>query len=83
MNIESLMSPKPLRWQDEALCEGDERFTGKYEWLASGDLFDMAATCHNCPVIEQCADWAAREQVIEVFAAGYWRSPDGCVTESD
>ncbi|AXH67876.1 transcriptional regulator WhiB-like [Mycobacterium phage Bromden] len=81
--IKALMSPKPLHWTDEALCHDDDRFTGRREWLTLADRRDMRAKCGVCPVFDECWRWARDEQVIEVFAAGYWRNPDGRVTESD
>ncbi|ASR87107.1 transcriptional regulator WhiB-like [Mycobacterium phage Krypton555] len=72
--IEALMSPKPLHWTEEALCHDDRRFTGRYEDMGPQDWTEMAAKCFDCPVIKQCADWAYREQVTDVFAAGYWRN---------
>ncbi|QFG10302.1 WhiB family transcription factor [Mycobacterium phage Chaser] len=80
--IKALMSPKPLHWTEEAVCHDDRRFTGRYSDLSTADISQMISKCSRCPVYEQCGDWAVREQVIEVFAAGYWRS-DGRVTEPD
>ncbi|AYD82248.1 WhiB family transcription factor [Mycobacterium phage Wamburgrxpress] len=71
------MSPKPLRWQDEAVCAGDSRFTANPDWLDASDLYEMDELCGGCPVFDQCKKWAEREQATEVFAAGYWRHPNG------
>ncbi|UVF61244.1 WhiB family transcription factor [Mycobacterium phage DuncansLeg] len=75
--IEALMSPKPLHWTEEALCHDDRRFTGDEKTLGPQDWTEMAAKCFDCPVRKQCDDWANREGVTDVFAAGYWRHGHG------
>ncbi|AEZ50746.1 hypothetical protein [Mycobacterium phage Fezzik] len=70
-----MMEGKPVHWTEEAACQGDTRYTGRMESLTFDDLSEMTVTCARCPVVRECADWAKREQVIEVFAAGYWRLP--------
>ncbi|QQV92770.1 WhiB family transcription factor [Mycobacterium phage OhShagHennessy] len=69
------MEGKPSHWTEEAECIGDDRFTGRVEDLSWRDHAEMKLTCEKCPVFNDCAEWAEREQVIEVFAAGYWRLP--------
>ncbi|QFG14309.1 WhiB family transcription factor [Mycobacterium phage Tourach] len=77
VDIKALMEGKTLRWQDEAACDSDDRFTGRVETLSWRDHVEMRLLCESCPVFDECAKWAEREQVIEVFAAGQWRYPNG------
>lgn len=73
LNVKALMEGKSLHWTDLAMCGGDDRFTGRFEWLSFDDLFDMAGMCLGCPVFDECSEWADVYRVVDVFAAGYWR----------
>lgn len=92
MNIERLITTGESHWSELAGCLGDARFTGgnwlhgakeNGELLVRDDFVEMREVCARCPVFDDCDAWANRERVRDVFAAGYWRYPDGPFTESD
>ncbi len=72
--IKTLMEGKrEQHWTQRGLCRGDDRFTGKFEWLSASDILDMAELCGLCPVFWECDAWASDpEKVFDVFAAGRW-----------
>lgn len=72
-NVKRLMENGPLHWTDLAVCGGDDRFTGRFEWLSDVDRLEMAGMCAVCPVFDECAEWADVYRVVDVFAAGCWR----------
>lgn len=71
--IKALMKDKPYHWTDEAACDGDARFTGRFTSLTVGDHAEMHELCRSCPVYWECSEWADRDAAVDVFAAGYWR----------
>lgn len=73
LEVKPLMEDKPIHWTGLALCGGDDRFTGNFGDISPKDHCEMIALCGNCPVFDQCAEWAERDKAIEVFAAGSWR----------
>lgn len=77
VDVKTLMEGKLERhWSERASCAGDDRFTGRFEALASLDLYEMLFTCLNCPVRADCLKWAEDVGAVEVFAAGNWRHSD-------
>lgn len=78
-DVKALMENKSEKhWTQHGLCRGDDRFTGRREWLTLRDRRDMRAKCGVCPVFDECWRWARDEPAVEVFAAGFWRfAPDG------
>ena len=82
MNIERMMSEQGEgHWSERAVCRGDKRFTGKWEWLSAADKVALRGICANCPVFADCDDWASSPHVRDVFAAGYWRFPGEFIDE--
>ncbi|UVK63450.1 WhiB family transcription factor [Mycobacterium phage Aegeus] len=80
MSVDQLMSGVEGHWTDEALCDGDSRFTQPRRLLTSGDFDDMRFMCSVCPVIERCEIWAATAVpggVTDVWATGFYRQETG------
>lgn len=73
--FELLIENRRQHWSQFGLCRGDERFSGRREWLIFDWEFDMRARCFACPVFDECSDWAndPDSPVFDVFAAGEWR----------
>lgn len=72
--VERLMRNRPEHWTQYGLCAGDERFTGKWEWLSNPDKHYMHELCMACEVFDQCQEWTTGNPVTDVFAAGEWRT---------
>ncbi len=57
-------------WMDQAACAPD--------WKAWDglDVPGQIRTCWDCPVLDQCREWAADTQLYRVVAGGkYWGAP--------
>lgn len=64
-------APSGLAWKDEALCHGDDAFTGERPDEELAD--DLGRVCSLCDVFAECLAEHRFSDVGGVWAAGEWR----------
>lgn len=60
-------TPTERPWQEEAACAGRPDLT---DAKRGPQVLAALALCHDCPVLDQCRAWAAREEHYEGVAGG-------------
>lgn len=61
-------------WMDAANCIVERHDDNNFIRKPSSDEAPMwEQICKQCPVSTQCMEWADREQLTGVYAAGEWR----------
>jgi hypothetical protein len=50
-------------------CDGDDRYTSEGDWEYDDETAaDMYATCHGCPFLTPCRDWAVAHERWNYYA---------------